>query len=237
MHSIRPYCLSIAGFDPCGGAGVLSDIKVFEQLEVFGLGVTTSITYQNDSEFKGLRWCNMNEIESQMEALRKYPVKAVKIGLVKDSIMLEGILKKVKEMYGKVRTVWDPVLKATSGFTFHKGVPITDYILQNVSLLTPNTEEYEQLALEKQSGLNVLLKGGHSELKGTDILFLGNQKINIPGEPYGSETEKHGTGCVLSSAITAFLCKGMALDEACKKGKKYVEKFMLSNHSKLGYHK
>ena len=42
------YPLSIAGFDPCGGAGVLADCKVFEAHEHIGFGVTTSITYQNE---------------------------------------------------------------------------------------------------------------------------------------------------------------------------------------------
>ncbi|HPW86891.1 MAG TPA: bifunctional hydroxymethylpyrimidine kinase/phosphomethylpyrimidine kinase, partial [Chitinophagales bacterium] len=52
----RPYVLSIAGYDPCGGAGVLSDIKTMEAIGVYGLAVTTCITYQNDHQFEGVQW-------------------------------------------------------------------------------------------------------------------------------------------------------------------------------------
>jgi len=44
----RPYALSIAGFDPSGGAGLLADVKTFEYLGVYGFGVVSALTFQND---------------------------------------------------------------------------------------------------------------------------------------------------------------------------------------------
>jgi len=50
--SLRPYVLSIAGFDPSGGAGILADIKTFEAHHTLGLGVCSALTYQTESIFE-----------------------------------------------------------------------------------------------------------------------------------------------------------------------------------------
>jgi hydroxymethylpyrimidine/phosphomethylpyrimidine kinase len=50
------------------------------------------------------------------------------------------------------------------------------------------------------------------------------------------KTEKHGSGCVLSAAITASLAKGDTLENAISKGKEYVTDFLKSNNTLLGYH-
>ena len=46
MSTNRPFVLSIAGLDPCGGAGVLADVKTFEQHQVTGFAVVTANTIQ-----------------------------------------------------------------------------------------------------------------------------------------------------------------------------------------------
>jgi hydroxymethylpyrimidine/phosphomethylpyrimidine kinase len=84
MSSGRPYVLSIAGFDPSGGAGLLADIKTFELHRVQGMGVCTSLTFQNENEFEGLVWIEMPEIKKQLDILfKKYFFDYVKIGLIK----------------------------------------------------------------------------------------------------------------------------------------------------------
>jgi hydroxymethylpyrimidine/phosphomethylpyrimidine kinase len=55
MKNNRPYCLTIAGFDPTGGAGVLADIKTFESFGVYGMGIITSNTFQTDNEFVNVK--------------------------------------------------------------------------------------------------------------------------------------------------------------------------------------
>lgn len=69
MTKSRPYVLSIAGYDPCGGAGVLADIKTFENIGVCGLAVTTCITYQNDNKFEGVHWLSKKKIKNQLYPL------------------------------------------------------------------------------------------------------------------------------------------------------------------------
>ena len=70
--------MSVAGFDPSGGAGVLADIKTFEQLKVQGLAICTVLTLQTESEFYTLQWQPIDEILSAIDILmKKYKVEAV----------------------------------------------------------------------------------------------------------------------------------------------------------------
>ena len=55
---------------------------------------------------------------------------------------------------------------------------------------------------------------------------------------YGDKSKytKHGSGCVLSSAIASFLAQNYSLIEACKKAKYYMNNFIDSDQSLLGKH-
>ena len=118
----RPYVLSIAGFDPSGGAGILADIKTMEALQVQGFGVATSLTYQNENAFLGLHWISLERIIAQLKPLISiYPISVVKIGLIESPTVLQGLLNYLKENLPSVRIVWDPILRASAGFDFHKG--------------------------------------------------------------------------------------------------------------------
>lgn len=246
MQAERPFVMSIAGFDPSGGAGVLADIKTFEQLKVQGLAVCTAMTLQTESQCLSLEWQSLEEIVNSIHVLmKKYEVKAVKIGVVKDTEFLNEIIRTVRLNNPEAKIVWDPVLKSTSEFSFFDLNTISQlkYIIQQITLITPNYNEYnilrEEGLFEKPENLcSILMKGGHREEKiGTDILMENGKKISI--EPNNTTSEfypKHGSGCVLSSAITSYLALGEHLEQACYKGKIYIEKFLTSNPTLVGYH-
>lgn len=239
MSELRPYCLSIAGFDPSAGAGILSDIKTFEGNGCYGLGVASAITAQNDSEFYSVEWQSLVHMQKQMQALNKYAVKVVKIGLVESFNVLVDIIQLVKQIFVKPFIIWDPVLKASAGFEFHNSKHFEANVLKYIDLITPNYMEYQALNLEKVKHENcaVLLKGGHREKQlATDTLFINNATVDIVGEPFTKKSDKHGTGCVLSSAIAAGIARGRDVENACRSGKLYVESFMQSNNTNLGYH-
>ncbi len=239
MFENRPYCLSVAGYDPCGGAGILADIKTFEQNEVQGIAAITAITWQNDECFNGMKWLSWKELLCQLEPLQKYPVRAIKIGLIKDMDYLKTLLQWIKNSFPVAKIIWDPVLKATAGFSFHNGIFIDEDVLKLIDLVTPNLYEYREL-FQKGSSTHVgavLVKGGHGgQNTGSDILIESEKETEIVGEVFKDKVDKHGTGCVLSSAIAAALAKGNTLKQACSIGKNYVEKFIKSNKENLGYH-
>jgi hydroxymethylpyrimidine/phosphomethylpyrimidine kinase len=265
MSKERPCVLSIAGFDPAGGAGLLADIKTFEQHRVLGMGVVTGVTFQNDSEFDGVKWLQTDEIIKQLDVLtRKFKFRVVKIGLLQSLESLEAIISTFrpdKSPNEGPRLIWDPILKASAGFEIHRNFEKEKLIsiLKNIYLITPNRDEIKVLsgnqdemggAQELANYCNVFLKGGHIIPKGglqnsegndralgKDYLFTHNGKI-FPYRPKKiSETGKHGSGCVLSSGIAANLANGNTLQRSCLKGKEYVTKILTSNKTLLGYHK
>ncbi len=265
LNSKRPCVLSIAGFDPSGGAGVLADIKTFEQHKVLGMGVVTGLTFQNDSEFDGVKWIETDEIIKQIEVLtKKFKFPYIKVGMLQSLEGLEKVISKIQHLKSKI--IFDPILKASAGFEIHNDIDkkkVAD-LCKNIYLITPNTDEIKILtgendvmkgAKELSKYCNVFLKGGHAPLSnsphkgesklGKDYLFTSPLSLGRGdgGEVYPfrpkkiSETGKHGSGCVLSSAITANLANGNNLQRACLKGKDYVTKFLTSNKTLLGYHK
>jgi hydroxymethylpyrimidine/phosphomethylpyrimidine kinase len=237
-RTIRPYCLSIAGFDPSGGAGILADIKTFETMKCYGLGVASAITWQNESEFVGLRWHDPTEIEQQLKPLAHLEMKAAKIGLIESMERMIEVASTLKTMYPGVFLVWDPIIKASAGFNFHEDLRLAGFFHGLIDLITPNEMEFHQLGFDVHlPDCAVLLKGGHRTTKnGIDTLFQNGQKLDIPGKPIHNKADKHGTGCVLSAAIVACLAKGNNLLNACTHAKRYTESFIQSNEGKLGYH-
>jgi hydroxymethylpyrimidine/phosphomethylpyrimidine kinase len=247
MSDSRPYVLSIAGFDPSGGAGVLADIKTFENKKVYGLAVSTAITFQNDKSFDSLTWVSTRDILKQIQVLsERFTFDWIKIGLIENIEVLSQIIYFLKNLRPDCKIVWDPILKASAGFVFHKGLDEERLlnICRKIYLITPNLEEIEILfpelkAIEAATYLsaycNVLLKGGHGDSAyANDTLFIKNKKCVF--ESRKSENEKHGTGCVLSSAILSELALGNDLENSCRRGKSYVTEFINSHSGLLGYH-
>lgn len=250
MQGSREAVLSIAGFDPCGGAGVLADIKAFEQIGVYGCGITTSITYQNDIHFEGLHWLPFPEIEKQFKPLaERFLFHYVKIGLIENLEVLQQCIDMLKNHNPEIKIIWDPILKASAGFEFHSDFDKLrlNELLESLYLVTPNREEIFKLnpgkndetgAEDLAEFCNVLLKGGHADdAEAADILFLkGNKGKHIF---YGKREEnisKHGSGCVLSAVLSGFMQKTGSLLESCSLAKDYTFQFLKSAEGRLGFH-
>lgn len=246
----RPYVLSIAGLDPSAGAGLLADIKTFEQLDVYGLGVCTALTVQNEDSFLKLQWTRLALILEQISILfQKYTINHCKIGIVENWFVLNQITNYLHQKNPAIQIVVDPVLRATTGFNFHKKTTLVEleHWLKNIYLLTPNQPELAALTGQQKltdaaktlaKYTNVLAKGGHSSSqKGVDYLYNTNGEITTlyPNQQLDC-SEKHGSGCVLSSAIAAQLAKGASLEQACEQAKIYISNFLSSTKGLLGYH-
>ena len=246
----RHIALTIAGFDPSDGAGVLADIKAFECMGVYGLAVITCNTHQNDITFKGVTWLDKNEKKKNVALLaERFPVKAVKLGMHKNLKDVLHSIKLCKKYFPDTQLIWDPILAASAGFDLDIKIQkeVLNKVLPSLSLITPNQNEACKLGKSKdakEAAINlsekcpVLLKGGHSSDKknSADLLFVKGKlkkeysSLRIKGEG------KHGGGCVFSAAITASLAKGNSLENAISKGKEYVTDFFKSNNTLIGYH-
>lgn len=250
MSANRPFVLTIAGFDPSAGAGVLADVKTFEQHRVHGFAINTGNTIQTENEFVEMQWTDLAFVLKSLEKLFKnYDIIAVKIGIVPTLEYLKEIVLAIKKLSPKTKIVWDTVLKSTTEFDFLTLENRSDLIeiLKKIDLITPNFNEMQKLfpnynspLLWKRAGnmASVLLKGGHNpEEIGLDYLFLKNEIFSLsPSNDAAKIFEKHGSGCVLSSAITANLALEQDLKTACINAKKYIETHLQSNPTKLGHH-
>ncbi|HET6225393.1 MAG TPA: hydroxymethylpyrimidine/phosphomethylpyrimidine kinase [Bacteroidia bacterium] len=250
MGKLRPTVLSIAGIDPSSGAGLLADIKTFEANRVYGLGIPSAITHQHDVTFKKVEWIPLFEMIEQVELLKeRFHIKFIKIGLIENLNVMEQLVSYVSHSLPGAVVVWDPVLKASAGYNFHSTIDLqlVKQICKKIYLLTPNIPEALQLGatgtaienvLELSKLCNIYLKGGHAaHEKGKDFLFTREGKKFALNPKQKNVPEKHGSGCVLSAAITASLAKEMKLHGACLSAKTYTSRFLSSNTTLLGYHK
>ncbi len=239
---MRTHVISIAGLDPSGGAGLTADIKTFEALGVQGLAVATAVTYQNEQQFIGLEWVPLEQIEKQLESILDfYPISGIKIGIIQNLDILIHILHKIRQSHPYIPIVWDPVRSASAGYAFHSELKAAEieHILQNVDVMTPNVKEYNWL---KKLGLPVsdcecaahFVTGVQSDGKNvSDCLTTCEGKWNFDGKALEG-FEKHGSGCVLSSALAAYLAKGVPMREACALSKTFARDFLKSTEGKLG---
>ncbi len=249
----HPYVLTIAGFDPSGGAGITADVKTFEALKVYGLSVCTANTIQNDIDFKACFWIDIDVIKKQIEVLcNRFKITHVKIGIVQRWKILNEIIDILIEKNKEIKIILDPIIRSSTHFSFQEispkpeSVHQLDKVLDKIYLLTPNYQEIEKLYVDKslqetidymKKKTNILLKGGHrTDVIGKDELFMKNGSHFTLNPKRQNIYEKHGSGCVLSSAITANLALGIPLLKSCYRAKKYTENFLGSNKSLLGYH-
>ena len=244
----HPYALSIAGFDPSAWAGVLADIKTFESNGVYGFGVVSALTWQNDCEFDKVEWVAIDKIIGQIEVLlRRFEIKFIKIGLIESFEVLSELVKYLHERLDAPIIIFDPILKASAGFVFHnEGDNGLKEVLKKVHCITPNLPEAHKLfgeddlntTLEELSEfVNIYLKGGHSEDNNVlDLLYTSDHTYAFTNDriPNG---EKHGSGCVLSAALTAQLALGNDLPIAAENANSYTWQFLASTDTLLGYHK
>lgn len=249
MSANRPFALTIAGFDPSAGAGVLADIKTFEQHRVYGFAINTGNTIQTENEFFEMQWTDLGFVLKSLEKLfANYTIKAVKIGIVPSLEYLKEIIFTIKKLSPETKIIWDTVLKSTTEFDFMtiKNQAVLVEILKKIDLITPNYDEILQLS---SKGINaettaillskycpVLLKGGHNPNEiGIDNLYTQEDLYKLL--PTTNKCyKKHGSGCVLSAAITANLALEQNLQTACKNAKIYTENYLMSNSTKLGFH-
>ena len=142
--------------------------------------------------------------------------------------------------------VVDPVMISKSGFSLLKPESkktLIQNLLPLADLITPNIPEAEEILKEIGSSIiniktkedmcgackeliklgckNVLLKGGHLDGEAIDVLFNGEEFNYFTSERIHTKNT-HGTGCTLSSTITANLARGLSMEEAINEAKRYI---------------
>lgn len=228
--------ITIAGFDPSGGAGILADIKIFSKLGINGMAVLTANTFQTDSIFQGLEWTKRDDIIDQLQLLiENYEVNYFKIGIIENFTILKDVLDCIYDNIENPFIIWDPILVSSTGYVFHDKYDIDKSIFDLIDVITPNWEEAKKIFnteniddLIKIQKPSIYIKGGHrTEKRGTDILIANNKIIEIEGRDFQGKS-RHGSGCVFSSALLSHIALGYNLESAARKAKKITEKYIMN---------
>ena len=233
------YAVSIAGSDSSGGAGLQTDIKTMNACGVWGMSVAAALTAQNGTCVAESAKVDPGFIRKQIETLcAEFPVGCWKTGMLNTAETVNAVADALPK---DALLVADPVIVSTSGSVLLDKTgeeALCSKLLPKTLLVTPNIPEAEYLSgitvtdkktayeaglwFLEQGAENVLIKGGHrADWKGGDIMINAEGTYTFEGKrlPY---SDIHGTGCCLSSAIAAYLAKGLDLQPAVSAAKEFV---------------
>lgn len=237
-----PILLTIAGFDPSGGAGIAADLKTFAAHNCYGVAAVTALTVQSTQGVKATHITPATTLREQLDALAEdIAIAAVKVGMLGNRANA-AVVAEFLDRGRFAHVVLDPVVKATLGETDlldAAGVTfLKDELMKRATVITPNIAEAELLAgleikdiaameaaakkLIELGARAVVVKGGHME-KAIDVLCNGSGLLTLGGDHVKTENT-HGSGCTFASAIAAQLACGRALPEAVMLAKAYVTK-------------
>ena len=232
--------LTIAGSDSSGGAGIQADIKTMTANGVYATSAITALTAQNTTGVYGILESTPEFLANQLDCVFTdvFP-DAVKTGMVSSTALIAVIADKLRQ-YKARNIVVDPVMVATSGARLISEEAVDalkEKLLPLATLLTPNIPEAEVLsgmtisdpagmeraarAISEQYGCAVLCKGGHQISDADDLLWRNGAGVWFRGRRI-QNSNTHGTGCTLSSAIAANLAKGYDLDRSVQRAKDYI---------------
>ncbi len=240
-----PTALTIAGSDSGGGAGIVADLKTFEALGVWGTTALVAVTAQNTLGVQAFETLPPALVRAQIESVvTDIGIDAAKTGMLASAELVSTVAAAVRD-FGIVNLVVDPVFVSKHGDTLLADDAIgalRSELLPLARVVTPNLPEAEGLvgfAVADRDAMVecarsllafgpevALVKGGHLAGQGSPDCLLAagaSEPIWLEGDRIpGRHT--HGTGCVLSAAITAELARGRSPEDACHTAKRFVER-------------
>lgn len=248
---MREVLLSIAGYDPTSGAGVILDINVFQRLGFMGMGIITSLTVQNTQRVENIYCPPPNHLWNQYDSLQKdVRIFGLKVGMLGCRQNINPI-GRILSQNSHIPRVVDPIVKSSSRAWLLEKEAIPDYlnaIAGHTDLITPNVEEagmivgkriktFEMMReaavkIHELCGAPCLITGGHFQKEAVDILFDGNDHHIFSHKWY--DVRVHGTGCFLSASLLAFLRKGNTIKEACQQAIGLTQR-MIQNSVCIGH--
>ncbi len=240
--------LTIAGSDSGGGAGIQADLRTFAAHRVHGLSAIAALTAQHTRAVTAVHVPDVAFLRAQVDTcFDDFDIRAVKLGMLATAEVIHTVADLLATR--NLPVVLDPVMVATSGAKLLEPQALTAMrarLLPRATIVTPNLPEAELLlghtidtvaamrvacsGLLAQGVRAVLLKGGHLAAGETVVDCFadarGIHEIHHPRLPVNA----HGTGCTLASAITANLCLGQPLRQACESASDYVHRALLRGY-------
>jgi len=234
--------LTIAGFDPSGGAGVLADARTFAAFRYRAAAVITSLTFQNDVSATGAIHQTAAAVCGQLDLLlEQLQFSCAKTGMLPTREVVHAVARIFRERDLPAPVV-DPAMVSSSGMRLLEEDALETFIselLPVARLVTPNIPEAEALSgltitsetemreaakiIRVAGARAVLIKGGHLAFPDEAIDVLDDDgAVTVFRAEFIPGARLRGSGCILSSAIAACLGKGMSLEAAVRQAKDFV---------------
>jgi len=220
-------CLTIAGSDSGGGAGIQADLKAFAAAGCHGMSVIVALTAQNTTGVTGVHEVPPEFVREQLEAVSDdIGVDAAKTGMLFSRAIVDAVADFLEGR--SMPLVVDPVMIASSGAKLLRDdavAALVARIFPLATVVTPNLMEAHALAgggsrrelaerIHELGAPAVVVTGGHGD-DAIDHLFDGAAHVEIPVERYDVPAT-HGAGCTHSATLTALLAQGYPLVEAAR---------------------
>ena len=252
MPPTPPVVLTIAGFDPCSGAGVTADIKTIAAQGCYGVACITALTVQSTGGVRRSQSVDPTLVVETLEELaRDVCFDAVHVGMLANAEVASAVAGFLEDLLPP-NVVLDPVLRSSSGATLlgPGGVEILlKRLLPLSTAITPNIDEAAHLTgltvtnpdemraaaarLHEMGAANVVVTGGHLE-KAIDVLGFttpaGAFEFEVFQSPKLATSSTHGTGCAFATALACNLAQGRGLPESVLLTKAYVAAAMANAH-------
>src|SRR5438067_4407344 len=218
-------CLTIAGSDSGGGAGIQADLKAFARAGCHGMSAIVALTAQNTVGVTAVHEVPPEFVRAQLAAVfSDIGVDAAKTGMLFSRAVIETVAGFLAER--PVPLVVDPVLVASSGARllqedavealvsriFPLATVVTPNLLEAEALVGPGPREELARRLHELGAGAVIVTGGHAS-EASDLLYDGRATLEIPFARSERATT-HGAGCTHSATLTALLARGVPLAEA-----------------------
>ena len=247
-QEVSACCLTVAGSDSGGNAGVQADLRAFHAYGLHGCTVFAALTAQNPFGVSAVHAVPAEFVAAQLDAvLGVYDIHALKTGMLSEPTVIRVVSDRLAA-YPEIAKVIDPVMIATSGARLISEVAMAAVkarLLPLATLMTPNLPEAEALCgrgvdesarssdtshardLAKELfdtyGCAVLVKGGHGAgSSAVDVLYDGHDVSEFSMPWVANPVSTHGTGCSLAAALAAELALGRGISAAVAGAKAYV---------------
>jgi hydroxymethylpyrimidine/phosphomethylpyrimidine kinase len=220
-------CLTIAGSDSGGGAGIQADLKAFAAAGCFGTSAIVALTAQNTVGVTDVLEVPPDFIRAQLDAVfDDIGVDAAKTGMLFSAEIIETVAGFLEQR--RVPLVVDPVMIASSGAKLLQDEAVATLVgrlFPAATVVTPNLMEAQALAgegprrelaerIHELGAPAVLVTGGHGD-DAVDHLFDGREHVEIAVERH-NVAATHGAGCTHSATLAALLARGRTLEEAAR---------------------
>jgi hydroxymethylpyrimidine/phosphomethylpyrimidine kinase len=245
-----PVCLSIAGSDSGGGAGIQADLKAFARAGVHGTTAITALTAQNTVGVTAVEAVSPEMIVAQVRAVvEDIGVDAVKIGMLGSVESAEAVSRALDLLAEGTPVVVDPVMVAESGARLldpDAQQALVELVVARATVVTPNVPEARVLADDDTGDVEALARavhalgpravvvtGGHRE-QAVDVLFDGERVVEMVGERY-ADGAAHGSGCTHSSTLAARLALGDDIEAAAQEAKRVASDAVRDGLREIGH--